>query len=265
MASLGRLGEALLWAIALLAFANVVAWSLLRLWPRLLISENERLQLDYLARFEGELRRFIPEWFDIDERDWPEFRKEYSKGETGAHVYDPFVEFKHPLYSGRFLNVHPAGFRHGRDQGAWPPQPEYCNIFFFGGSTTLNVGPDWTCIPSYLQEVLNRRAATAKPVRTYNFGRGSYFSTQERILFQQTLLSGVTPDVAVFLDGVNDLYFFNGLPATSGLFQQALDQHNRELACATKVGQAEGIRWQPSLLVDHRAARKDDHAPFRDR
>ena len=96
------------------------------------------------------------------------------------------------------------GFRHGRDQGPWPISPDFFNIFFFGGSTTLNVGPDWTFIPSYPQASL----AAGKKIKVYNLGRGSYFSTQERILFRQLLLANTLPDMAVFLDGVNDLYFF---------------------------------------------------------
>jgi hypothetical protein len=43
-------------------------------------------------------------------------------------------------------------------------------------------------------------------VRVYNFGRGAYFSTQERILFQQLLLRNAVPDMAIFLDGLNDFH-----------------------------------------------------------
>jgi hypothetical protein len=223
---------------------NFLCWLAFRLWPNLLISENERLKLDYLHRFEGDMKKYIPEWLDIAADDWPEFVAEYRKGETGSHIYDDFVEFKHPKFTGRFVNIHPAGFRHGRDQGPWPISPDFFNIFFFGGSTTLNVGPDWTSVPSYLQEELNRRDATDKPVRVYNFGRGSYFSTQERILFQQLLLTGAVPAMVVFLDGVNDFYFFHGRPATWGFFQNALDTHNRENYEAAKNRTAAKPKWQ---------------------
>ena len=46
----------------------------------------------------------------------------------------------------------------------------------------------------------------------YNFGRGSYFSTQEMILFQQLLAAGFVPQVAIFIDGTNEFYFTNGQP-----------------------------------------------------
>ena len=35
----------------------------------------------------------------------------------------------------------------------------------------------------------------------YNFGCGRYYSTQERVLFEQLVSSGAVPDLAVFLDG----------------------------------------------------------------
>jgi hypothetical protein len=230
--------------IAALAGLNFLCWLAFRQRPDLLLSENERLKSDYLRRFEGTMKRYVPEWLDIAAEDWPEFVKEYRKGETGSHVYEDFVEFKQPVFSGRFINVHPGGFRHVRDQGPWPISPAHFNIFFFGGSTTLNVGPDWTSIPSYFQEELNRRGVADKPVRVYNFGRGSYFSTQERILLQQLLLAGAVPDMAVFLDGVNDFYFFNGRPATWGIFQNALDTHNRENYEAAKNRSAAKPKWQ---------------------
>ena len=36
------------------------------------------------------------------------------------------------------------------------------------------------------------------------------------------------PDMALFLDGVNDFYLFDGRPVTWGIFTEALDVHNRE-------------------------------------
>jgi hypothetical protein len=96
------------------------------------------------------------------------------------------------------------------------------NIFFFGGSTTLNVGTDWTSVPRYLQDALNEGGNADRPVRVYNFGRGAYHSTQERILFQQLLAQGAVPDQVVFLDGVNEYYFMHGQTSVAGFFTQAL-------------------------------------------
>ena len=230
-------------AVLLLLTLNLACWLIFRWRPSLLLSENERLALDYLARFEGELKPHISEWFDIAKEDWPDFVREYRKGETGSHVYNDFVEFKQPPCRGRFINVDAAGFRHGREQGPWPISRDFFNIFFFGGSTTLNVGPDWTCIPSYLQDELNSRNVARKQVRVYNFGRGSYFSTQERILLQQLLLAKAVPDMVIFMDEINDFYFFHGRPATYGFFQQMFEDYNRENYEQLKSRTAARPKW----------------------
>src|SRR5262245_52514960 len=215
--------------LVLMLFAlNAVCSFLFKRWPNLLLSENERLSIEYFSRFEGELTPHIPEWFDIKAEEWGDFVREYHHIEArGGHVYDDFTEIRHPEWAGRYLNFHQARFRHVRDQGPWPISPHAFNVFFFGGSTTVGVGPDWTTIPSYLQEEL-RRGAGNRPIYVYNFGCDSFFSTQERILFQQLLLANAVPDMVIFLDGVNDLYFFDGRPSIAGFFQYALDAYNRE-------------------------------------
>ncbi len=86
----------------------------------------------------------------------------------------------------------------------WPPNPDYTNIFVFGGSTTFGYGvTDQETIPSYLQEILTSKYQTK--IRVYNFGRGGYISVQERILFEKLIQAGIIPRVAVFIDGLNDL------------------------------------------------------------
>ncbi len=230
--------------LGLLIIANAAAYGLFRRFPSLLASENERLQMQYLARFSGPLRPYITEWFDIKPDEWDAFCAEYRKGETGAHVYEDFVGFAHPPISGKYFNASEAGFRCGSVQGSWPPSPVFYNIFFFGGSTTLHPGPDWTTIPDRLQEILNATDATSKPVRIYNFGRGSWFSTQERIQFQQLLLDGATPHMVIFLDGVNDFYFFDGRTAIWGFFKHALDTLNRENFETLRNKLAGRPKWQ---------------------
>ena len=53
---------------------------------------------------------------------------------------------------------------------------------------------------------------TNRTVRCYNFGTGYYFSTQERILFEDLLLTGIVPELAVFIDGLNDFRSVEGFP-----------------------------------------------------
>ncbi len=121
-------------------------------------------------------------------------------------LYEPYTQFTEAPYRSEYVNVHEAGFRFGADQGPWPPDPGPVNVFIFGGSTAFGYGvADDETIASYLQQDL--ASIIDGPVRVYNFGRGHYYSTQERVLFTQLLVTGQTPDLAIFIDGLNDFYY----------------------------------------------------------
>jgi hypothetical protein len=122
------------------------------------------------------------------------------------YLFEPFTQFKERPYQGRYVNVDGNGFRVTKNQGPWPPQSSSLNIFLFGGSTTFGYGvADGQTISSHLQDRLT--AVLRRDVRVYNFGRGFYYSTQERILFENLLSSGFVPDIAIFIDGLNDFYY----------------------------------------------------------
>ena len=125
-------------------------------------------------------------------------------------VFEAFTEFKERPYKGKYVNVHEAGFRVSKDQGPWPPDPANYNVFVFGGSTVFCYGlPDEQTIASYLQESL-AKSAPGKKVRVYNFGQGSYYSVQERILLEKLLVSGFVPAMAIFIDGLNEFICVEG-------------------------------------------------------
>lgn len=239
-------------ALLLMMFCALqgVSWLVIKRWPRVLLSENELLSIDYLSRFDGEFKPFITDWFDLRDVDWKTFDAEFRVLiSRGGHIYSPFVDVRHPEHSGSLFNIHAAGFRHVENQGPWPISSEFFNIFFFGGSTTVHVGPDWASIPSRLQAALEDQRIKGRPVRVYNFGCGSYFSTQERILFQQLLLESKPPDMAIFLDGMNDFFFFDGSPSIAGFFRHALDSHNLETNDKLRNKIAAAPRWRS--LVDY--------------
>jgi hypothetical protein len=123
---------------------------------------------------------------------------------TRSLIDEPFTGFAERANRGEYVNVSPNGYRVGKDQGPWPPQKhQQLVIFLFGGSNTFSYGvPDDLALGSRLQDVL--RTTLARPVAVYNFGRGYYYSTQERILFEQLLSAGYVPNMAIFLDGMND-------------------------------------------------------------
>jgi hypothetical protein len=93
-------------------------------------------------------------------------------------------------------------------------------VFVFGGSTTYGYGlPDDETIPSYLGKCA---AASHTPAHlaVYNFAREGYFSTQELILFQQLLRAQFVPQVAVFIDGINEFSHPDGQPAFADRFSR---------------------------------------------
>ena len=85
---------------------------------------------------------------------------------------------------------------------------DVCNVnfFFYGGEATFgyNVTDEQT-FSSYFKDELNNKFPN-KNLCVFNFGRGSYFSTQENVLFLQHLLKKKfkSGDFVFFVDGMNE-------------------------------------------------------------
>jgi len=219
--------------VLLFVAANLLSLLVFRAYPRILLPEDLLTTYNYLARFSGQLKPYRDEWFGLQQGQWESWEKEVTKRlAVGLSGYEDFTMFRMRPCKGLFFSFSEHGFRNGADQGPWPPGRDYCNIFVFGGSTTMGTGPDWTTVPSRLQEYLNDSGRLKKPVRVYNFGRGSYFSTQERILFQNLLLAGRIPDGAIFLNGLNDFYFTDGRPSGWNFFERSFSE-----------GRDEALQW----------------------
>mgnify|MGYP001579833192 CR=1 FL=1 len=165
-------------------------------------------------------------------------------------VYEPFTEFKEPAFQGRFIKVSPHGFREVAEQGPWPPDPRNFNVFVLGGSTTFGYGvADGQTIPSHLQRHL-RSLLPGRPVCVYNFGRCAYYSTQERILFQQLLEAGLRPDLAVFVDGLNDSGHTKDGSGFSNTLGAAVEQYEPQRARRGLAAQAfPAVRHARRLLL----------------
>lgn len=155
---------------------------------------------------------------------FPNFSKEeidqlISDSRRISQEYDSFTQFKEGPYKTRFVNVDVNGFRLSKNQGQWPPRKNDFVIFLFGGSTSFGYGvPDNETVASHLQEILT--AKINLPVKIYNFGRAAYFSSQERILFEKLLLEGKVPDMAIFMDGVNEFILYDGDPGYTERFKK---------------------------------------------
>jgi hypothetical protein len=153
---------------------------------------------------------------------------------SSGFVYEPFTQFKVRAFDGRYVNIDAHGFRRHAGVGPWPPDPAAGNIFLFGGSTAFGYGvqDDETIaahLQRYLAEVVGDRE---RPVRVYNFGRPGYVSTQERLLFERQLTAGVVPDIALFLDGLNDCRIADSVP----IFSRRLSrQFDKDAAALTTV------------------------------
>lgn len=128
------------------------------------------------------------------------------------YVYSPFVQFRGLPMDTEFVQLTADGIRlPGRPQ-PFPPNPGDLSVFVFGGSTVFgnNLPPDQT-LPAFIERELKVLYPSTNVV-VYNFGCGYYYSSQERALFDRLLERGIVPDVAIFVDGLNDFLTPLGIP-----------------------------------------------------
>jgi hypothetical protein len=159
--------------------------------------------------------RFVPEPLSAKypaadfELVYPGFTREQREAllkETWNRPYvtERYTEFKERPFQGEYVNVDPAGFRKIKNQAPWPPKEGDESLFVFGGSTVFGYGlPDDRTVPSFLQERLSA-SHSSHPPRVYNFGRGYYTLSRERVLYEELLIHGYVPKIAVFIDGLNE-------------------------------------------------------------
>ncbi len=145
-----------------------------------------------------ELEEAIERVTGMNPADWSQLRSESS-----GWQFEPWLGFRERPRKGKFVNVTPAGLRptHRRDLSLGD---EGINVYVFGGSTTFGYGvDDESTIPAYLQRHLSA-AHPESELNVYHFGRGYYYSSQEMALLVQLVKTGRAPDIAVFIDGVNE-------------------------------------------------------------
>lgn len=141
-----------------------------------------------------------------------------------SYVYAPYLHFIERPHNGTYVNIDANGVRRGVGPQQWPPSQEDYVVFVFGGSTTFGYGlPDNDTVPSNIYRVLSQArlvdSTGKRTVAVYNFGQGNYYSTQEMLLFERLLQQGIKPDVAIFVDGINDFVYADDTPAFAVSFK----------------------------------------------
>jgi len=117
--------------------------------------------------------------------------------------YHPFVEYKEAPREGRFNSVSTENIRCNQNGVA------NCSlatgekvIWLFGGSTVFGYGAkNNETIAAHLESLM-------PGYKVVNLGHSSYYSTPERILFNAYLSQGLKPEMAIFIDGLNDYHYF---------------------------------------------------------
>ena len=164
----------------------MLATSYLQNNPGMLLSRAERINENTRSVREAMIPSDkITEWYDLEKSEhlramWDEY---YNSGAE----FESYVHYRSRPVLGDFYGVTEAGYRQVENQGPWPIEEDNFNVFFFGGSTSFGVGPYWATVASYLQEALNERGVANGNVKSYNFSRSGYFSSQEQILFHKLI------------------------------------------------------------------------------
>ena len=103
--------------------------------------------------------------------------------------------------NGKYVNI-------SREKGRLVPNnPEFCerNVFFYGGENVFGYDvTDKQTIPFYFKSILESQNYN---FCVFNFGRRTFFSTQENILFQNHIyLEKIKKDdIVIFIDGDNEI------------------------------------------------------------
>jgi len=184
------------------------------------------------AYYDGRVKRYdniVSEYYEVD---LTGFYPGLSSAEIDQLINEsyqpvqsePFVGFRERPRQGRFVNVSENGYRLSAGQSPWPPNPDTPIIFVFGGSTTFGYGvDDKGTVVSQLSERLRGHPIFAN-AQIYNFGRGYYWSTQEFILLQGLVAQQHVPNIAVFIDGMNDFAYKTNVPVFSDEMKSFFEQ-----------------------------------------
>jgi hypothetical protein len=219
--------------ILLFVLVNVLAWIVLSI-------EAEHARQRLPSSWTGLESRLGRAWVSTLYPGWDQqnLLALYTEWQRVTFDYEPYTQFKvHPMQS-VYTNVSAHGFRSNGAAAPWPPSKTAFNVFVFGGSTAFGAMlPDAQTIPAALEAIL-RDSGCAPAIHVYNFARPGYISAQERMLFEQLLLAQATPNVAIFIDGLNDSLWQGRDPQYTDQLRQLVNQINSERTSSRWYSQA---------------------------
>ena len=129
--------------------------------------------------------------------------KKVIKEQGEPWIYKPLVEFVEVPRDGDFVSVSDDNIRcniNGDNSCIIKSGKQV--IWIFGGSTTFGYGvKNNETIAAHLNAMM-------PDYEVINFGQAAYYSTVENILFNSYLSQGLIPEIAIFIDGLNDYYFY---------------------------------------------------------
>ena len=214
-------------SIFIILILNALSQNFLNKNPNILMSQEELIN----ENFKEVRKKLIPhdkiiEYYELSNPEevdslWDEF---YSV----PPIFESYTHFRSQSFNGKYYGVTKEGYRSVKNQGPWPLDDSFYNIFFFGGSTSFGVGPYWATVASYLQEELDSLKINKKNIKIYNFGRSGYQVSQESILLQRLLSKGNKPDAVIFLDFLNDFCFSDGLPSSSNFLGSYFNKYHEQ-------------------------------------
>lgn len=140
-------------------------------------------------------------------------------------VFEPWVDFKIEDFKGKYVNVEGLNRKTIPSAYTSSASSDTLLVYFFGGSTTFgyNVADDET-IPSQFVKNYAEKFPKGKNIKVVNFSMLGYYSYQELLLFSQLLFTGRKPDIAIFIDGVNDFFFVRPAYERKPYFSHVLDR-----------------------------------------
>lgn len=140
-------------------------------------------------------------------------------GVVYRQVHAPWVGFRNADINTRLVN-HQGFVRTTVPDTSGDPNAA-TELFFFGGSTMAGVHvPDDRTLPAaFVQHAAQSGAA----FRVVNFGQPYYYLKQEAMLFLSMLIDGRSPQVAVFLDGLNEVLGRGSVYARTPFFFKAYE------------------------------------------